>query len=358
MSNNQSTLPLKDVIKEDITFKMLIVSFKEWLFFLAGKWKIILFWLFIGTGAGAAIQYFSKPVFSAQGTFSMESSESPNLGALSLLNVGGASGAGLFDEIDNIMWLYSSDAMVRRTLLSRAFLNGKEDLLINEYLVSNPSLNKKLKKIVRSDKIAIAQKADSLYERNENLIINSCVAAIKSKQLIIEPEKKTENIVRVTFISSDEILSKVFVEQIMDIVNRFYISTKTQKEQEEVALLQRKVDSIKAVLGSSIAKTARQVDNVPYANPFKEQLRTGPKESQIDVESSAGIYAELVKSLEASKAGLEKEMPLVQIIDRPYLPLPKQNLGIIKGAVIGGIVFGFIGILIIIARRMFKKAMS
>lgn len=358
MKDNQGNLPPGNLIKEDITFKMLIVSFKEWLIFVLKKWKTILLWIFIGVVLGAAIQYFSKPMYAAQGTFSMESSETPNLGALSLLNVGGASSAGLFDEVDNIIWLYSSEAMLRRVLLTTVSLNSKNDLLINEYLSANPSLSSKLQKIVKQGKLPIMPKADSLYDRDENMAINSCIAAIKAKQLIVEPEKKTENIVRVTFISSDEALSKVFVEQIMDIVNRFYIATKTQKKQEEVDLLQRKVDSIKAVLGLSIAKTARQIDNVPYANPFREQLRTAPKESQVDVESSAGIYTELVKSLEASKVSLEKEMPLVQIIDKPYLPLPKQNLGIVKGAIIMGIIFGFIGLFVIIVRRTLKKAMS
>jgi uncharacterized protein involved in exopolysaccharide biosynthesis len=51
---------------------------------------------------------------------------------------------------------------------------------------------------------------------------------------------------------------------------------------------------------------------------------------------------------------LRKETPLIQVIDRPILPLPKERFGKAKGIVLGGMLAGFLTVLVLIVRRIFK----
>jgi uncharacterized protein involved in exopolysaccharide biosynthesis len=52
---------------------------------------------------------------------------------------------------------------------------------------------------------------------------------------------------------------------------------------------------------------------------------------------------------------LRKETPLIQIIDRPILPLKKEKLGKSKGILLGGFLAGFFVVLGLIVRRVFKE---
>ena len=54
---------------------------------------------------------------------------------------------------------------------------------------------------------------------------------------------------------------------------------------------------------------------------------------------------ELVKQTELAKVTLRKETPLIQVIDRPILPLPKERFGKAKGLVMGGFLAGFLMVL-------------
>jgi uncharacterized protein involved in exopolysaccharide biosynthesis len=74
----------------------------------------------------------------------------------------------------------------------------------------------------------------------------------------------------------------------------------------------------------------------------------------VDVQANTAILTELVKQTELAKVTLRKETPLIQVIDRPILPLPKEKIGKAKGIVFGGILAGFLFVLGLIGRRFLK----
>jgi hypothetical protein len=51
---------------------------------------------------------------------------------------------------------------------------------------------------------------------------------------------------------------------------------------------------------------------------------------QRQVDASIRRFSELVKQSELAKVTLRKETPLIQIIDRPILPLLKERFGKVK----------------------------
>ena len=56
------------------------------------------------------------------------------------------------------------------------------------------------------------------------------------------------------------------------------------------------------------------------------------------------FYGEIMKNLELAKLNLLKETPLVQVIDRPVLPLKKEK----KGRLMGLIVWGFVSFILVL----------
>jgi uncharacterized protein involved in exopolysaccharide biosynthesis len=66
----------------------------------------------------------------------------------------------------------------------------------------------------------------------------------------------------------------------------------------------------------------------------------------------------LVTQLELSKVYLRKETPLVQLIDRPILPLQKEKIGRLKSLVLGGFLSGFLTVLYLIFGQLYRKMVS
>jgi uncharacterized protein involved in exopolysaccharide biosynthesis len=46
---------------------------------------------------------------------------------------------------------------------------------------------------------------------------------------------------------------------------------------------------------------------------------------------------------------------LIQVIDRPVLPLPKEKFGKAMGIVLGGLLAGFLTVLVLIVRRVLRE---
>jgi uncharacterized protein involved in exopolysaccharide biosynthesis len=62
-----------------------------------------------------------------------------------------------------------------------------------------------------------------------------------------------------------------------------------------------------------------------------------------------------VKQTELAKVTLRKETPLIQVIDRPILPLTKERFGKAKGILIGGFLAGFLAVMGLILKRILKS---
>ncbi len=71
----------------------------------------------------------------------------------------------------------------------------------------------------------------------------------------------------------------------------------------------------------------------------------------------ATIFAEVVKNLELAKFTLQQETPVIQVVDRSYLPLQKEKESKLKGLLLGGILAGFLAVGFLLARRWWNSIM-
>ena len=122
-----------------------------------------------------------------------------------------------------------------------------------------------------------------------------------------------------------------------------------------MAILQKQTDSIRGELNGAITGVAVANDNTFNLNPALNVRRAPSARRQVDVQANTAILTELVKQTELAKVALRKETPLIQVIDKPILPLAKERFGKAKGIVLGGFLAGFLAIFSLMVRRGYRN---
>ena len=150
----------------------------------------------------------------------------------------------------------------------------------------------------------------------------------------------------------------MFCENVAAEVSKFYIETKSKKARINVDVLQYQADSVRRELNSAISGVAMEADIVYNLNPSLNAKTTPSKKRQVDVQANTAILTQLVAQLELAKVGLRKETPLIQLIDRPILPLEKDKLSKLNCLILGGFVSGFLIMLYFIFGQIFKKILA
>jgi uncharacterized protein involved in exopolysaccharide biosynthesis len=347
----------------EISIRDVILKIQSGIRYLKSKWLTILFIGIIGGFIGLLYTIINKTKYTASCTFVLDEgsrggglSQYAGLASMAGIDLGGGGGSeGLFQG-DNILELYKSRLMIEKALLSEASFNGGKELLINRYITSN-----KLRPIWKDrDKInQISFDGDpDKFDRTQDSLITSIVEIFNKNILLVTKPDKKLSIISVEVTSIDELFAKNFADKLVETVNNFYIQTKTKKASEIVRLLQKQVDSVRYVLNSSISGVASAIDAAPNANPSLLSLRVPSQRKQVDVQASTAIYSEIVKNLELSKMKLRQETPLIQVIDKPVLPLKIDKLSKLKGIIIGMFFGMFFTSAYFIIKKLFNNLMN
>ncbi len=357
--NSQNTIGLKE---DEFSIKELIYKIHDWWGYLLSKWLVILISGIIGGALGLTYAYLKKPIYKAELSFALEDDKSGGLGAAAGLasqfgfDVGGSSG-GAFSG-DNLLELMKSRSMVEKTLLTTVNVEGKKQTLAELYISFNKfreiwKNNAELKNIQ-----FLPEAKRSLFSLKQDSILGiSYKDILKNNLTVIKVDKKL-SIVNIVVNSENELFSKYFVEVLAKTVSDFYVDTKTKKSVQNVAILQHQTDSVRRELNTSIYGVASSIDAIPYANPGRQILRASSQHKQVDVQANQAILTELVKNLEVSKVSLRKETPLIQVIDKPILPLEKDAVGKLKGLILGGIIAGFLTVFYLLFKRIFHNLLN
>jgi len=245
--------------------------------------------------------------------------------------------------------------MVEKTLLTPVTVNNKKISLAEMYIQNkewrekwndNPKF-KNIQFLPGSNRNYFTRIHDSIFGViYENLSMNSLHVAQKDKKI---------SIITMDVTSDNELFSLYFCEALARQVGKFYVETKSKKARMNMKILERQVDSVRAELNGAITGVAVANDNTFNLNPALNVRRAPSVRRQVDVQANTAILTELVKQSELAKVTLRKETPLIQIIDRPILPLHKERFGKAKGLVFGGFLFGFFALIWVIVRKIISE---
>ncbi|GAA3994864.1 lipopolysaccharide biosynthesis protein [Mucilaginibacter dorajii] len=343
-NDEQDEISMKDFLKK---VKLIFNFFKS-------KWITILFACVIGGFLGLTYSIIRKPLYIASCNFVLDDGNKAGglgqyagLASMAGIDLGNGN-SGIFQG-DNILELYKSRTMIKKTLLCKANFNGHEKKLIERYIEFN-SLKEKWNNEGNSENLYFNGDPEK-FNRKQDSLITDIVDIFNKKQLsVVKPDKKL-SIINVEFSSKDELFSKEFVDKLVENVNEFYTQTKTKKSTQNVNVLQRQADSVKSVLNYSLNGVANAIDANPNANPQLLKLRVSSQKRQVDVQTSTQVYGEILKNLELAKISLMQDKPLIQVIDKPVIPLEIDRVSKAAGIIIGFILMGFFTAILLLIRR-------
>ncbi|WP_289663071.1 lipopolysaccharide biosynthesis protein [Flavobacterium panacagri] len=347
------------VENEEITFKELLQKGKDWYSYIRLQWKIILLAGIMGSSIGLLYSFLKKPIYTASLSFALEDDKAGGGlgGALGLassfgLDLGGSGGGGVFSG-SNLTEFFKSRSMVEKTLLSNVNVDGKEISLAEMYIQTN-RWRENWKKDLKLSKIQFLPNSNrKSFTRLQDSILGVLYNDLLKEGFSVGQRDKKVSIIYINVSSKNELFAKYFCETLAKEVGEFYIETKSKKARINMSILDRQVDSIRNELNGAITGVAIANDNTFNLNPALNVRRTPSARRQVDVQANTAILTELVKQSELAKVTLRKDTPLIQIIDKPILPLPKEKFEKTKGLLMGGFLGSFIVILFFVFRRVF-----
>ncbi|MBE0390224.1 hypothetical protein BJQ96_00043 [Flavobacterium sp. PL0002] len=344
---------------DEISLKELIAKGKEWFHYLLSQWKIIVLAGIVGTFLGIAYSFIKKPTYTASLSFALEDEKSGGglgsaLGLASTLGLDlGSSGGSIFTG-SNLTELFKSRSMVELTLLSPVVVDGKTISLAEMYIQNNRWRDGWVDKPKLTNIQFLPGIKRKNFTRVHDSILGVIYADLSKTALTVGQKDKKISIINIDVATTNEGFSKYFCEALAKQVSDFYVETKSKKSRDNMLILERQTDSIRRELNNAITGVAVANDNTFNLNPALNVRRAPSARRQVDVQANTAILTELVKQSELAKVTLRKETPLIQIIDKPILPLKKERFALSEGIIMGGFLAGFLMVSFLILRRVLK----
>ena len=343
---------------DEISLKELIDKAKEWYSYLLSQWKIIVLAGIVGATLGLTYSLITKPVYTATLSFVVEDEKSGGgglssaLGLASSLGLDMGGGSSSMFSGSNLIEFFKSRKMVEQTLLTPVTVEGKRISLAEMY-IQNKKWREKWEGKPQFTNLQFSPNIDrAQFTRDQDSILGAMYSSLAKSSLLVSQKDKKISIISIDMKSESELFAKYFTEALAKNVSDFYVATKSKKARLNMAVLDKQTDSIRRELNGAITGVAAANDNTFGLNPALNVRRAPSARRQVDVQANTAILTELVKQSELAKVTLRKETPLIQIIDRPILPLEKESFGKVIGFLMGGVLAGFLVILGLILKRL------
>ena len=341
---------------DEIQLKDILIKFSEYKQVLWQKKGKIIFFSFLFFVLGILVAFLSTTRYKAELTFVVEDLKGSNpLGAMTGIasnfgfDLGGTSSTTFSKQ--NIMELLKSRGVVEATLLEEGTIDGKKDLLVEHYITI-----KEFREVWAKSEEFSGVNFNKTSTLEHDSIMGVIWKGLTINNLNIEMQNDEANIINLSFISANEQFAKQFTETLIDEMSKMYITHQTKQARNTLDFLQDRADSVFVELDKSEKEFARVKDINQRIIKASGRL----KELQLmrEVEVLNTMYLEIVKNLEISKMTLLNQTPIINIIDKPILPLEEEKLSKTMAGILGGFLGGFLSVCFFIFGKLFKDALD
>lgn len=342
---------------DEIQLKDILIKLSEYKTYLFRKKFVIITisGFFLVLGIVFAISADKK--YTAELTFVVEGQQGSggNLGAMSGVasqfgfDIGSSSRA-TFSQ-NNILELLKSRGVVEAALMQNRKVNKTNDLLIEHYLYLN-----KIKDSWRKNKDIIPVSFHEILTQDNDSVSGDVWRSIIEDKLVVELQSDDANIINLSYTSVNDEFAKIFVEALIEQMSEMYITYQTAQASNTLSFLNNRADSVFIELEIAEEEFAKVKDinqRIVKASGRLKELQLMRR-----VEVLNAMYLEIVKNLELSKLTLLNQTPIIQIIDKPILPLEVETKSITALGLLGAFLGGFLSLFFFIFRKLFKDALS
>ena len=337
---------------KEIEIRDIIITLKEIKQELISRsFKIGLF-VFLFSLTAVLINFFQDSRYKAELSFVVEDKQK----STPLSSVSGLASQFGFDFFSssnttfsqaNIMELLKSRGVISKTLLR----SNNKKLFIQNYismynLDSDWKNNKDLEGITFKNQIDI--KHDSIITMIWEKIIEDDIS--------VEIKNDETDIIYLSFKSKEEKFAKLFSENLIDEMSSMYIEYQTKQSTNTIDFLQNRADSV----FNELEKAEEEFARVKDINQRIIKASGRLKELQLmrSVEVLSTMYLELVKNIEISKLTLLNQTPIIQVIDRPTLPLEDTKLSTFLVFFISFVLSFLISVFYFVFRKMIVDSLK
>jgi hypothetical protein len=279
----------KEKLSRELTLRELILKIVNGFSFLLSKLRSIFLVGFIGALFGFLYALLTPVHYVSKLTFVVEENKS-GVGGLSALagqfgfDIGGSGGGGVFAG-DNILLFLKSEALCRQTLLTPYDVDGKRTLADRYAEVRR--FKKKWEKDEEVGVINFANYVNKELPRLEDSLLQIIIRKniLKTDLIISKPDKKS-SFIQVAVVTRDEKLSALFSQRLVEIATYKYVESKLKVKQANVNMLQRRADSLSAILSEKTYNAASSQQVLVDINPA---LKTAATISEISTREKSMI---------------------------------------------------------------------
>lgn len=340
----------------------IMIRLKSFFGYLCRKWWLFVIACVAGSGIGTIYYFVQKPKYEAVCTFILEEKQS-NMGGLSSIasqfgfDVGGMNGGGSLFAGDNILDILRSKKVVQQVLLSHTDRKESENNTLADLYLEFSGLKKKWQTFSPLANIRFSSTNASLSPVQDS-VLNIIYDAVLKKSLVAERINKKGTIIKVQITATNDHFAKLMTERLVDEASKMYLNIKTGTAQASIGRMQRRSDSLLALLNnkSYVAAASQPLD----ANPGIKAAIVPTEIAMRDKTVIATLYTEVTKNLEASKLLLSQQTPVIQLLDRPGLSLYDNKKKLFFLVIIGGLVsvvacLAFLGVVYFLRRHFLNK---
>ena len=247
----------------------------------------------------------------------------------------------------NIMELLKSRGVISKTLLR----TNTNDLFIHNY-ISMYNLDSDWKNNKDLDGISFKNNIEVKHDS----VITMVWEKIIEDDISVEIRNDETDIIYLSFKSLDERFAKLFSENLIDEMSSMYIEYQTKQSTNTIDFLQNRADSV----FNELEKAEEEFARVKDINQRIIKASGRLKELQLmrNVEVLNTMYLELVKNIEVSKLTLLNQTPIIQVIDRPTLPLEDTKLSPVLVFVISFVLSFLISVFYFVFRKMIADSLK
>jgi uncharacterized protein involved in exopolysaccharide biosynthesis len=353
----------KIVEDDEISLKELILKIQEYYREVLKNWKLLVlipipFVLYMLYSAMT-----TPPVYPATLTFMVNEDEGGGIGGVGAIlgSFGFGGGAGGKHNLDKILELARSRKIIQQVIFEKIEIDGTKDYMAN-HLISVYDLHEEWAESLNEELHGFLFKRDQAqqFNKTENTALKSLYGIIvgsENREGFLKTGYSEETaIMSLSTRTQSESLSISLTETLYDKLSTYYVEKSIEKQQLTFDIVKAKVDSIKLLLDGKEYALAHFKDSNRGLYTSKTKL----KELQLtrDVTVFGLLYGEALKNLEIADFSLKTKTPFVQLIDTPIPPLKAVRKSKLKAIVLGGIIGGFLAVLIVLGRKIYRDAME
>jgi hypothetical protein len=272
---------------------------------------------------------------------------------------GGSSGQ---YNLDKLLELSRSRKIISMVLFEKIAMDGKQDYIAN-HIIDLYDFHENWEEdttglhgyyFIHDDTDAFARFENSALKSVYAKVVGNAESKIEG--IVGSGYEEDTGILHLFSNSLSEELSIAITKILYEKLSKFYIEKTIAKQEQTYQIFKLKVDSIQAVLNSAQYNLLKFDDTNRMLT--LQQYSFKKLQLQQEVQKMIMAYGEVYKNLALSEFALKSKTPFITTIDEPIGPITGERESKIKAIVIGGFVGGFLIILFLIGRKIFRDTMT